>query len=356
MEEQEVSGGGPGRSPELAGSSAAGLGKNTAGLRDGDDAVPHAEGPGTAGRRPSQARVNANRANAEQSTGPRTALGKQRSSLNAFRHGVYSQRPHAITTGFFPQDPEEVVNYVQGIVRALRPRDAVEQVAAEAVASAFLSTRRLSDIQAALLESGVSTNGLSYPLSGDWSGVVLAHNEAVSVLALLPFLYQDETEYPDDVLEFVTGKLAADGTTMPGLAEAFSDAAAVQDIRLREAAGEFTTQDEMDAASRSSGLEFDQPADDSVERWWRVLQQVARIAFPKAAAAEHYFTGVRDGLGSQLAEVLPLQRCAVAQRMAPELTKVLDLEARTSRNVARRLAALRDLPAEDDDSGNEPNV
>lgn len=332
MEEQELSGGG--------------LGPPAPDRETGD-------GP------PSQARVNANRANAQRSTGPRTAQGKQRSSLNAFRHGVYAMRPHAVTTGFFPEDPEEVVNYVRDMVRALRPRDAVEQAAAEAVASAFLSTRRLSDIQAALLEAGVTVEGLPYPLDRDHSGVVLKYNEAESILALLPFLYQDTTEDADEVLAIVAGQIATDETTMRGLAQAFSDAAGLQDVRLREAAGEFKTSHEMEAALRSSGLEFEEPADDSVERWWPLLRQVARTAYQTAAAAERHFAGVREALGAQLAEVLPAQRSAVAQRMAPELTKILDLEARTSRNVARRLAVLRDLqarPSEHGDWGNEPNA
>lgn len=348
MEEQELIGGGLGEAPEPAGSSADGLRQTCAGLQDREDAGPPAADPETGDRPPSEARVNANRANAQRSTGPRTAPGKQRSSLNAFRHGVYAMRPHAVTTGFFPEDPEEVVNYVQDLVRALRPRDAVEQAAAEAVASAFLSTRRLSDIEAALLEAGVSIEGLPYPSGGNWNGVVLAYNEAESILALL---YQDTTEDADEVLEFVAGQLAADETTMRGLAQAFSDAAGLEDVRLREAAGEFKTSDEMEAALRSSGLEFEEPADDSVERWWRLLRQVARMAYPTAAAAERHFAGVRDALGSQLAEVLPAQRSAVAQRMAPELTKILDLEARTSRNVARRLAVLRDLQARTTEHG-----
>jgi hypothetical protein len=33
----------------------------------------------------------ANRANAQQSTGPKTEAGKRRSSLNAFRHGLTGQ-------------------------------------------------------------------------------------------------------------------------------------------------------------------------------------------------------------------------------------------------------------------------
>jgi len=42
-------------------------------------------------RAPSEARLRANRLNAQKSTGPRTEAGKQRASLNATRHGLTAQ-------------------------------------------------------------------------------------------------------------------------------------------------------------------------------------------------------------------------------------------------------------------------
>jgi hypothetical protein len=43
----------------------------------------------------SQARAEANRANAKRSTGPRTAAGKARVSKNALRHGLTAAQPDA---------------------------------------------------------------------------------------------------------------------------------------------------------------------------------------------------------------------------------------------------------------------
>src|ERR1019366_7337605 len=53
-------------------------------------------GPGApSAKSTSAAQLEANRRNAQRSTGPRTAEGKRHSSLNAMRHGAYA-RPQAI--------------------------------------------------------------------------------------------------------------------------------------------------------------------------------------------------------------------------------------------------------------------
>jgi hypothetical protein len=58
--------------------------------------------------------IAANRANAQRSTGPTTALGKMKSSRNSFRHGLSWPLPPDLATS----------SKVEALARALTPRDA----------------------------------------------------------------------------------------------------------------------------------------------------------------------------------------------------------------------------------------
>ena len=64
----------------------------------------------------------ANRKNAKLSTGPRTPAGKQRSSLNAIRHGLTGQV--RITT---PEDQAAYEKHCRGFFEDLRPRGSAEK-------------------------------------------------------------------------------------------------------------------------------------------------------------------------------------------------------------------------------------
>ena len=81
----------------------------------------------------------ANRRNAQHSTGPKTPEGKQRSSLNATRHGILSQVIH------LPK--EEMTAYDEFTARyvaALEPIGAVETELANACADLQFRPRRIA--------------------------------------------------------------------------------------------------------------------------------------------------------------------------------------------------------------------
>lgn len=90
----------------------------------------------------SSVQLEANRQNAKKSTGPRSAEGKQQSSRNATTHGVYA-RAYAIPRGVLAEDGDEVESFFEGLVEALGPRDALEQVVARRIASDDLRLARL---------------------------------------------------------------------------------------------------------------------------------------------------------------------------------------------------------------------
>ncbi len=84
--------------------------------------------------------IAANRANAKRSTGPKTAAGKQRSSGNAFRHGLSGPLPaDALTTAA-----------IEGIARAVVAGADCEQDAM-AFATSQLELRRIREVRKDLL-------------------------------------------------------------------------------------------------------------------------------------------------------------------------------------------------------------
>jgi hypothetical protein len=118
----------------------------------------------------------ANQANAQHSTGPRTANGKAVSSANGIKHGAYATQHFAIPRGRLAEDPDEVAEYLERITEALEPRDALEREAAFRVAMACLRLRRLGHFEAqALAGDGAE---------GQYAGSHLGPLETAGTLAL----------------------------------------------------------------------------------------------------------------------------------------------------------------------------
>jgi hypothetical protein len=94
-----------------------------------------------------------NRANAQKSTGPKSAAGKAKASRNALRHGLAAQR-HV--------DPVERANaearYGE-LVAAMRPRDAVETAWIRDIAQALARLDRIDALEAALAPDFAAAEG-----------------------------------------------------------------------------------------------------------------------------------------------------------------------------------------------------
>jgi hypothetical protein len=110
--------------------------------------------PATSKKQPSDARLRANRRNAQKSTGPKTAEGKGRSALNATRHGILSQVIHL---------PEEEMNsyneFTERYVNSLAPVGAVEIELANSCADLQFRLHRLAAAEHNLFAIGHDEQG-----------------------------------------------------------------------------------------------------------------------------------------------------------------------------------------------------
>ncbi|MEN6575190.1 MAG: hypothetical protein ABFD90_02515 [Phycisphaerales bacterium] len=114
------------------------------------------------------AQIQANRSNAQKSTGPRTRGGKERASQNALKHGLLAQE--AVIQG---EDPEEFELYREGMLQELSPAGVVETMLAERVVGLSWRLRRAERLQNAAfaaLDDGEPTDLLEARLE-EWKQV-----------------------------------------------------------------------------------------------------------------------------------------------------------------------------------------
>ena len=97
----------------------------------------------------SERRIEANRKNAQRSTGPRTEAGRARSSMNALRHGITGQV--SITT---VEDRAAHDKFVQELIDRLRPDDPVELQFASLIAEDFWRLQRIRAVENDILALG----------------------------------------------------------------------------------------------------------------------------------------------------------------------------------------------------------
>jgi len=87
-------------------------------------------------RSPSDRKVAANRANARRSTGPRTQLGKARSSLNAIRHGILARAAFNVTLEGEAKRAE-FDELVRGLAQEFQPQTLSEHMMVQQVAGCY---------------------------------------------------------------------------------------------------------------------------------------------------------------------------------------------------------------------------
>lgn len=106
----------------------------------------------------SSARVEANRRNAQLSTGPRTPDGKARSSQNGVTLGLYSKQ--LLLAG---EDPQQLQQLRDGLVASLQPADVFEELLVDRIVSAAWKLQRLARAEQVLFLQGTVSRRNALP-------------------------------------------------------------------------------------------------------------------------------------------------------------------------------------------------
>jgi len=227
------------------------------------------DGKGRAKRPVSERKVNANRANAQKSTGPRTPEGKWRVGRNAVKHGILA-REVVIGEGDGAEREEDFVALQAGLYAAYAPRDAAEQLEVDNLVAAYWWLRRSYRAMTGDTRTGLDT------VRRDWE-----HHRREHFEALLPLAAVDHgatlrmsslgCAYLVGHLDAVTAALTTDciphAVWEPFLQ--FFPAAASVPSRLR-----------VDWAARGEALSLD----DDVRRDLAALVATERVALERAHA------------------------------------------------------------------------
>lgn len=117
------------------------------------------------------AQIDANRANAQLSTGPVTAAGKETSSRNALRHGLYAKSP--IIPG---ESPTDYSNLRDQIIAEFHPHSAEQLLLCEQLIDAIWRDRRVERLETAWLTRNPDPDLADPKLFRLWSEFARQHN------------------------------------------------------------------------------------------------------------------------------------------------------------------------------------
>lgn len=141
--------------------------------RDGDEWVG---GDGAPKRPVSGKQLEANRLNANKSTGPKTPAGKKASSKNSFKHGVFAATGiEPVEDGTYAEDPDELRDDVASLIDGLEPRDAIEVELATRLVGVMIRLRRLGRWSALRIadESTVTRHDLEIGARSEYKALAL---------------------------------------------------------------------------------------------------------------------------------------------------------------------------------------
>ncbi len=139
------------------------------------------------------AQLEANRGNALRSTGPRTELGKGRSSMNATRHGFTGRLLVGLQHGPFADDPAELEAFIEAVLEELQPGSAQERAEALNIAGLYVRRARLVELEALALQHATRTGPSGLP--GLLAPLADQDRERAGARALSPDLFDRLPRY-----------------------------------------------------------------------------------------------------------------------------------------------------------------
>ena len=129
------------------------------------------------------AQQSANQQNAQHSTGPRTAEGKQRTSQNALKHGLCAKDP--LIPG---EDPDDYNQHCAEALFDFRPVTTAEENLVDQIADITWRLKRFSRIEAAVIKefyNNTAEEPQNQGQSGDLIGKALADKDRLAALNIL---------------------------------------------------------------------------------------------------------------------------------------------------------------------------
>jgi hypothetical protein len=134
----------------------------------------------------SERQAEANRRNAQLSTGPRTLEGRARVALNALKHGLTSQQVVLPN-----ENPDDFDSFREGLLSALGPHDVLEETLAQMIVMDAWRHRR-----ALVLESALHRRGYQESIVANQERDVRRY-ETTQMLGLIESGFLDKTEVTD---------------------------------------------------------------------------------------------------------------------------------------------------------------
>ena len=266
----------------------------------------------------------ANRRNAQKSTGPTTPEGKENSRLNALKHGGYLSHCDHVSATILCENEDEIEELRDAIVADLAPQTVLETMQARAVAQKILNQYRI-----------------------DRLGPYLASAEELAPLdGRTPDEHDRAREFWEQVIHTITQRSEP----------------AVPDLLYDEIAKLFYDLNKKRLGPIPPVINPDLVGDDIVDAWRDQLCEMADRVYSDQGEACHKILTLRQKHARAADRMRREIAGSEARRLIDAFSKITDLQDRVGRMIARDLKAYRDLqtsqPRPDNDnhdSRNEPN-